>query len=383
MSTSKHLEKLLDASTAIYLDRPSAEETAWMARQLVQATLPHSDPGDVAVWSRTNGNLTLSIQPGMEKGKSLGLPYGSLPRLLLFWITTEAIKTQNRRLELGNTLSDFLEQLGLRQQGGQRGDITRLRKQMKRLFTSRISFDYTDHEVDKWLSMEIAPEGELWWDFKNPSNASFFNSWIELGEKFYHAMIAAPVPVDMRALNALKKSPLALDLYAWSTYTTYSANKTNKPRSVSWDLLHKQFGGDYAEVRNFQTKAMQTFKKIRAVYPDLTLETVKGGIKILPGGTAILSKPAADKATRAKRMFPNRQKTSQEPLLPLRTLDNCVTADAIEKAHQLASQAGTGWSIDALERAFYAYARQKGEPLKSPNGAFIGFVKRKIKKRPA
>jgi hypothetical protein len=89
--THHHL-RLIDAAEAIRLD-PDKTEAAFIARQLVQATLPHKNPGDVPLWKRTNGNLTLGIQPGMNvvTGKSYGYPYGTIPRLLLFWITTEAV----------------------------------------------------------------------------------------------------------------------------------------------------------------------------------------------------------------------------------------------------------------------------------------------------
>ena len=43
-----------------------------------------------------------------------------------------------------------------------------------------------------------------------------------LAEEFYRALINNPVPVDMRALRALKQSPLALDLYALATHTSSS-----------------------------------------------------------------------------------------------------------------------------------------------------------------
>ncbi len=42
---------------------PTDSDRAFLARQLVQATLPHSDPGDVPVWTRTNGRLTLVVRP--------------------------------------------------------------------------------------------------------------------------------------------------------------------------------------------------------------------------------------------------------------------------------------------------------------------------------
>ena len=68
---------------------------------LRQANLPHRNPGDVNVWGRENGKFSLVIQAGytMKAGQPscIGLPYGSLPRLLLAWITTEAVKTKRKR----------------------------------------------------------------------------------------------------------------------------------------------------------------------------------------------------------------------------------------------------------------------------------------------
>jgi hypothetical protein len=87
----RHDLKLLDAAEAIRL-HPDKTEAAFMARQLVQATLPHKNPGEVPAWSRTNGNLTLTIRPGWDsrKNNAIGYPYGTIPRLLLFWITTNS-----------------------------------------------------------------------------------------------------------------------------------------------------------------------------------------------------------------------------------------------------------------------------------------------------
>ncbi|MEI8295561.1 MAG: hypothetical protein WCG04_03440, partial [Alphaproteobacteria bacterium] len=101
------LKRIIDAAVEIKTE-PSSTEMVFMARALVQATLPNSDPGEVPIWGRTNGRLTLSIKPDWEfdrktnQPRSVGIPYGTIPRLLLFWITTEAVKTKSRRLELGN-----------------------------------------------------------------------------------------------------------------------------------------------------------------------------------------------------------------------------------------------------------------------------------------
>ena len=93
--------------------QPRDEDLTYMARELVQCTLPHSDPGQVPFWTRKNGNLILSIVSDydLQTGNLVGYPYGSIPRLILFWLTTEALRTASPRLELGTTYSTFLREL--------------------------------------------------------------------------------------------------------------------------------------------------------------------------------------------------------------------------------------------------------------------------------
>lgn len=294
--THQH-SKLLNAAEAIRLD-PDKAEAAFIARQLVQATLPHKNPGNIPLWKRTNGNLTLGIQQGMnvETGKSYGYPYGTIPRLLLFWMTTEAVKTKNRRLELGNNLASFMRQVGLEPATGRgkRSDAQRLRDQMQRLFQARISFHQEREESGQkgnaWLNMEIAPKGVLWWDEKQPEQPSLWDSWIQLGEDFFEAIIASPVPVDLRALKALKRSPLALDLYSWATYTAYQTQKNKQSRNVSWELLHEQLGAEYHDMKEFAKSCRAALRKVQTVYPELGLEFEKGGVKVLPCNPAIIVK---------------------------------------------------------------------------------------------
>jgi hypothetical protein len=394
MGITRAHEKILDAAVSISLDAPTPEDKAFMARQLVQATLPHRNPGKIDEWSRTNGNLTLAIRSGWKRDlktgerKPIGYPYGTIPRLLLFWATTEAIRTKSRRLELGRSLSEFMQEIGLNpdngSHGAKRSDARRLKEQMERLFRAIISFEYTEGNGSAWLDMQVAPEGMMWWDEKQPETPMLFGSWIELGEKFYQAITEAPVPVDMRALKALKQSPLALDLYAWATYTAYNVSRTGKQRSISWDLLHKQMGADYKDVREFRRWALIALNKIKTVYPQFQMELVHGGIVVLPSSAeAIASKTPRKQLVEATEAQKIRQKAAEmldsKPHQPAN--EDYLSERTLEKARQMVEEAGTGWCFDALQKQFYIYARQKGIP-KNPNGAFIGFIKRKITKRP-
>lgn len=163
-------KRFLEHAERIRTDQPTLDDYAYMARELVQVTLPHRNPGDVPAWSRANGNLTMTIRPGWDTQteKPIGYPYGSIPRLLLFWLTAEAVQKKSRHIELGRSLSDFLFQLGLSPETGRgpRGDARRLREQMNRLFRATISFDRTTTEGGRagnsWLDMQVTAGGEVW-----------------------------------------------------------------------------------------------------------------------------------------------------------------------------------------------------------------------------
>lgn len=287
-------QKIIDAAAVIRFD-PNDSDKAYMASYLVQCTLPHRDPGDVEHWGRRNGHLSLGIQRGWDHKLNcpIGHPYGVIPRLLLFWITTEAVRTKSRRIELGPSLSAFMRELHLIPSstgGGKRSDATRLREQMRRLFSAHISFQVTVDDPHRhgvaWLHMEIAPEGMLWWDPKPPGEEPLWGSWIELGEKFFQSIVCSPVPLDMRALMALRRSPLALDLYAWAAYKAWLANKKNASLYVPWKGLMEQLGADYDAKRidNLKNKVKAMFRRVSAVFPGgLYLKWQKNGLTFLPG----------------------------------------------------------------------------------------------------
>src|SRR3712207_607490 len=84
---TRQKRQIIDAAAVIRERWPDASDLAFMAKHLVQVTLPHRDPGDVPFWSRTNGDLTLVIartQIDQDTNQLIGYPYGTIPRLLLY-----------------------------------------------------------------------------------------------------------------------------------------------------------------------------------------------------------------------------------------------------------------------------------------------------------
>ena len=105
----------------------------FMARMMALCSLPRTNPGNRLQYKRVNGPYTLVM---FSNGETK-LSYGNLARLLLAWVTTEAVCTQSRELILGDSLSDFMRTLGIYHSGG--AAHIRLRNQMDRLFNAHVS----------------------------------------------------------------------------------------------------------------------------------------------------------------------------------------------------------------------------------------------------
>ena len=143
-----------------------AGAVGFIARALTQATMPHKATSDNE-FTRQNGNFTLT----MMSPRRVGLPYGSIPRLLVSWVTTEAVRTKSPVLELGPSLSAFMTELGLTPTGGRWGTITRLRDQMTRLFASSVTCVYDDKDKTGIFGVKMIKEARLWWNPKAPEQA--------------------------------------------------------------------------------------------------------------------------------------------------------------------------------------------------------------------
>ena len=260
-------------------------EMGFMARLMTLCSLPRTNPGDRKEYVRRNGPYTL----GMSAGINNKLPYGNIPRLLLAWVCTEAVRTQSRELVLGDSVAEFMRKLGIYSTSGEK--YTRLRNQMQRLFHCQVELIYMDENGERFVASRVADRGEFWWNPKRLTERSLWESKIELGEKFFQEIIAHPVPLDMNILKAIKRSSLGLDFYLWLTYRTFSLKR---PLRLSWRQVYRQFGADPSRasdkrtVDNFRTKCLRELKKIKAAWPALKYATVKGVLILYPSAPSIL-----------------------------------------------------------------------------------------------
>ena len=259
--------------------READPDLGFMARTMALCSLPRSNSGNRTQYKRVNGPFTLYINATADHK----LPYGNLPRLILAWVCTEAVRTRSRDLVLGKSLSEFMRTLDIYSNSGR--VHTRLRNQMKRLFGCTVTMVYEEPGGFARVSSFVADKHEFWWNERKPNESSLWESKIRLGEALFNEIVNHPVPLDMNTLTALKRSPLGLDLYLWLVYRTFALRA---PKRITWRLLYSQFGAhpdkasDRVTVRNFQRKAIRELKKIKLAWPGLNYSTAPGVLILHP-----------------------------------------------------------------------------------------------------
>lgn len=278
-------------------DAKSAGSIGFMSRALVIATMPYKDPKTDSFY-RQNGDFRLRIVAGYEGG----IPYGIYPRLLMSWVATEAVRRQSPIIELGDSLGSFLRDvINVQRGGGKLGPNVRVTEQMKRLFGSLVTAQYTGTQEHRGFLLKnilIADELEIHnaemdslWTPQETHEAGIWKSKVRLSNSFFNECISTPVPIDLRAYKSLRGSPLAMDVYAWLTFRMSYIQKKSHP--IPWLSLMGQFGSGFnindieQAVRNFKKAFITALKLVLIIYPAAKVEVANEGLILHPSPTHI------------------------------------------------------------------------------------------------
>lgn len=269
-----------------YPDRLQFSHTVLCQVGLPRKATPHRH------YERSNGNLSLLVEAGsLWNGLSWTeqpLPYGAIPRLVMVHISTEAVRTQSRVIDVGESMRQFLTQLGLHPTGGARGGYTALRKQMQALAACHMTLGMTDGAKASTIDAKPIKRFDAW-IFNGHHDGTQRTLWpgeLELSEDFYDTLINHAVPLDYRALGALKHSALALDIYTW---LAHRLQRVSLPigTKVSWANLKEQFGQDYARSDDFKKAFRHALRQVCTVYPNARLRPAPGGLILLPSPSPV------------------------------------------------------------------------------------------------
>jgi len=273
--------RLLDSSEAIRTEPP--DRTDFLHTVMCQVGLPRRAT-DTKVFERQSGTFSILLQAGqIWNGRhwvDQPLPYGTTPRLVMVHISSEAIRTQNRRVEIGNSMRQFLQALGIGDGGGPRGGYTTFRKQMEALAACRLSIGLTSGGRAVTVDAKPIKRFEAWLH-NDGDQQTLWPGYLELSNEFFETLQHHAVPLDYRALSALKHSALALDVYTWLAHRLCRVTSP-KGTMLSWQNLRDQFGQEYASPKDFKKEFRSVLRQAWLVYPTARIEEVIGGILLKP-----------------------------------------------------------------------------------------------------
>lgn len=183
-------------------------------------------------------------------------------------------------LGLGRSQNEFLRRLGMRTDGR---DCLRLRTQSLKLFSSMLSITYQNEGRIGLKNMPIADEAFVLWDPHRPDDRMLWESTLRLSNAFFKNVTDSPVPIDMRVLRALSKSPLAMDIYSWLVYRIFLLRVKNRPGVlIPWGSLKLQFGADYGDsprgLIDFKKRFLLRLKEAQLFYPEANATPKESGL---------------------------------------------------------------------------------------------------------
>lgn len=247
--------------------------------------LPHKQLPDDQIWERTTRHISLLIEPtrvhGRGEPRCLGVPYGSRARLIMLYLQTEAVRRGTREVELGRSMRDWLQRMGIGIGGKSYKDV---REQAARIAACRLTFRWTaqdgkahawdhDHIIKGGIAFHEAPGGS------DERQGSLWSETVRLGETFYEELRRHPVPIFEPAIRRIANQSLTIDVYVWLAYRLHSLAK---PTSVSWVSLKEQFGPGYASRKAFRQRFVQALEMALAAYPRARVEVQGRGLLLHP-----------------------------------------------------------------------------------------------------
>ena len=286
--------RLIESSVQIEADDP--DSIAYQHTVFCQTGLPYRDPGEVRVWEHMQGAASLRVRAGeafnpkLGQWTDIGLPFGPKPRLILAYLNGEALKTGSPVIEVEESLSAFVQRIGLCREGR---SIRTVKDQLARLAASeiRLAVSYGDQQV-RQVNGHIVGEFDLWFP-KDARQRVLWPTTVTLDPRYFESLQRHAVPLDERAIAALSHSAMGLDIYAWLAQRLHRVDP-GKPAFIPWVALKQQFGWHYRHMRKFKQVFRHTLDMVLTQYRAARIELDGQGMTLrtspppIKGRTAVI-----------------------------------------------------------------------------------------------
>lgn len=279
---------------ALEASPPDRADIRHMHSVLAVLGLPYERlPLDVREFTRAQGNMSLNVRAGKimtpnGEWKTQPLPFGPKARLIVMHLCSEAIRTKSPTIELADTFTAFVQEMGFSKSGGERGPLTAFREQLNALAACDMQIGTWNGVSARTSSFKPINDFDVWLS-DNPAQRSLWPSTVTFSQDMFDSLKRHAVPYNIRAVRAFAGSARKLDLYFWLGWRVYNMER---PKKIGWDAVKDQFGAGFTRDRAFRAQFAEEVGHLREVFPKLPLRITEGGIILEPAGPEALALPA-------------------------------------------------------------------------------------------
>jgi Plasmid encoded RepA protein len=281
-SSEAKLDRLC-VETAFAVLSDEEQRIGIMHAGFAMTALPHKHL-DETVWIRDGGSVRLRVESGADaNSKIVGIPFGSIARMILLYLQSEAVKTRSREIELGRSMNHWLKTMGV-DNGGKTYKL--VREQSRRLSLCRLTFyrmtsSATQVTNGSFVRDAILPSEE------GGDQLSLWREAVRLDEGFYQSLIEHPMPLQEAAIRKIGGRSMAIDVYIWLAYRLH---RLEKPTPITWAALYQQFGAGFTLIRQFRARFRETLALALAAYPDAHVTEEETGLLLYPSPPPIVER---------------------------------------------------------------------------------------------
>lgn len=283
ISSTARARRLLTAASEIVADPPLGKNIVYLHSTMCQLGLPRSEV-EGFVFERRCGNKALRVTAGsLFDGECFvpqPVPYGSFPRLILSWINAVGMRLNSPEVPFGPSGRELLRKLGKDTSGGKKGAYTMLKRQMQAIVASRVVLGFSASENATTRGSSLFEQIEAWQVIGD--QPLDWPQTMTLSESYFKELAEHAVPLDWRALKALKGSALAMDVY---TMLAERLHRIQGRSQVYWSNFYEQFGQEYQgrhPLEDFKRAFRLALRDALTVYPQARVKNVTGGLILLP-----------------------------------------------------------------------------------------------------
>ena len=241
-------------------------------------SLPHKRLPDEQTWEKKGHRVTLWVEPGRMKARgkvvTYGVPYGARARMILLYLQTQAVRTGSREVELGRSMRDWMERMGL---VGRRRDGPQPARTGRPDFRLLAEILLGGRRQERAGQRGAIVNSGLRFHVPGSAQGSLWEERVVLDEMFWNALRDHPVPLQEAAIRELRDRSMSLDIYVWLAWRLHTLAKATP---VSWPAIHAQFGTGFRELRHFRPRFIEALGAAVAAYPEARVDVGDAGITL-------------------------------------------------------------------------------------------------------